>query len=193
MAGEKESCVQGTAFQTTNYLWAGEGLAGGWPWLSSGPWGHYWERNCLWDTYKYGCHFQKYLINKEPKKKKVLKSIKSLKVIHMREINHPSVFWQSWWFLCAVLTVNVWLHHLEHPSWTIILNSTKYPFSLLWWLKQHLPTSCTVYSEEVRESGIILETGEYSPQEYSPPFRSWGCGVGGPKMQISGWVWENLD
>lgn len=25
----------------------------------------------------------------------------------MREINHPIVFWQSWWFLCAVLKANV--------------------------------------------------------------------------------------
>lgn len=72
------------------------------------PWErNYRERNCIGDTYKYGCHFQKYLINKEPKPNQVLKSIKSLKSIHMREINHPTVFWQSQWFLCVVLTANV--------------------------------------------------------------------------------------
>lgn len=99
--------------------------------------------------------------------------------MHMRDINNPIVFWQSWRFLCAVLKTDVPGVMFGFVTWNtpvekIVLNNIKYPFPLVWWLEQQLPASCVVYSEEVRENGIILETGEYFPQEYSPPFESWG-------------------
>lgn len=109
----------------TFHLWAGEVLAGGWPLLNSGSLrillGKKWSLRHL----KYGCHFQKYLINKEQQQKKILKSIKSLKVIHRREIKHSTVFWQSWWFLCAVLTANVPREMFALITW----NTPVEPFS----------------------------------------------------------------